>query len=924
MLTSNQTPEEKARDKIDVKLRSAGWEIQDKNTFNPAAGRGIAFKEFPTKAGKSVDYCLLVNGRPIGVIEAKPDDHADNLIVVETQSTGYADSKLKYTPIENPLDFVFEATGEVIRFTDRRDPKPRARELFNFPQPEALKAWSEQKASLRTMLKSLPELDKVGLRECQIEAICGLEKSFSNDQPRALVQMATGAGKTFTAINSVYRLLKYTNLKRVLFLVDTKNLGKQAEQEFRAFVPNDDNRQFTDLYNVSRLASPAIPKDAQVCISTIQRMYSILKGEELADDLEDQSPYERLQRNQLPVPVEYNPEYPPEFFDLILIDECHRSIFGTWRQVLEYFDAYHVGLTATPDNRALGFFNKNVVSEYSHEQAVADGVNVGGEIWTIDTEISTSGAQLTQNQTVEKRERKTRRKRWELQVEDEDYGRTDLDKSVVNPDQIRTVIQEFRDKWTDMFPGREELPKTLIFAKNNSHATDIINTVRQEFGESNEFCKKITYNTEDGDPDTLLAKFRNDYYPRIAVTVDMIATGTDVKPLECLLFMRDVRSGNYFEQMKGRGTRTYDADKLKSVTPSASTGKTHFVIVDAAGATRSRKTTSTPLVTNPTIPLKELAFSFLMGGRDEDTVSNLAGRLARLSQTLTLEEQETFAQKSNGKTLNEVCGDLVKSLNADEVEKVAKEKFGLTETDEVSAEQYEDAREELVSQVAMSLNAECIDFITEAQKLREQTIDHDNLDRVIYSGSTEQVVERASSIISDFEKYILDNQNEIDALKIYFSEPQRRAEVTFQMIKEVLTKLKSERPNLMPLHVWGAYQRLDRTRSTQPLSELTALVSLLRTICGLDEDPNAFEDTVRKNYQDWIMAHNRSEKPKFTEEQMEWLRMIRDHISLSFHIDKDDFDLSPFDSKGGLGKLYQLFGNDMSSLVDELNAALVA
>ncbi|MDB2514622.1 DEAD/DEAH box helicase family protein [Alphaproteobacteria bacterium] len=923
MTAPNQHPEQIARDKIDEQLIAAGWCIQDKSSLDPSKGLGIAFKEYQTDVGPA-DYGLLINRQAVGVIEAKPADHGHKITSVEEQSTGYADAKPKFNANNDPLNFVIEATGEIIRLTDRRDPKPRAREIYNFPRPEMFKEWMSQDQSLRTKLSVMPPLEPRGLRDCQIEAIEGLEKSLAKDKQRALIQMATGAGKTFTAITSVYRLLKHTNLRRVLFLVDTKNLGQQAEQEFRAFVPNDDNRQFTDLYNVRRLSSSSIPKDAQVCISTIQRMYSILKGEELEEEADESNPHESLLKPKTPVPVAYNSEYPPEFFDLIIIDECHRSIFGTWRQVIEYFDAYHVGLTATPDNRAIGFFGKNIVSHYSHEKAVADGVNVAGEIWTIDTKITTGGAVLRQEQQIELRERLTRSKRWELQTEEEAYDNKVLDKSVVNPDQIRTVIREFCNRWPDMFPGRKEVPKTLIFAKTDSHATDIIEMVRSEFGESNEFCKKITYKTDDGDPDSLLARFRNDYHPRIAVTVDMIATGTDVKPLECLVFMRDVRSANYFEQMKGRGTRTYDEEKLKGVTPSAKTGKTHFVIVDAVGVTRSQKTTSKPLIKKPTVPLKDLATGIMMGARDEETVSSLAGRLARLGQQLTDDERDIVKEKSHGHSVEQICGRLVDAIDPDIVEERARQKYTLGATDEVNEAQYENARSELVHEAAQPINMPFIDYLVETQRQKEQKIDHDNIDEVIHSGSSAQAKERATSNIDEFTAYLIEHQDEIEALRIYFKQPQRRSEVTYKMIKALLGKIKLDRPNLMPLAVWDAYRKLDKVKSKDPVSELTALVSLIRTVCKLDAEPTAFEDTVRRNFQTWIMSYHSGGSGKYTKEQMEWLRMIRDHIASSFHIEKDDFDLSPFDAKGGLGKMHQLFGNEMSSLVEELNEALVA
>lgn len=608
----NQNPEKRARDRIDFLLQQAGWVIQNKKKINFAATQGIAVHEYQTDIGPA-DYVLFVDRQAVGVIEAKSESWGEKITVVEDQSGGYANATLKWVNNPTPLRFVYESTGVITRFTDGADPHPRSREVFNFHRPETLANWLAESASLRARLQQLPPLNTEGLRDCQINAITNLEASLKQDKPRALIQMATGSGKTFTAITSSYRLLKEpVSARRILFLVDTKNLGEQAEQEFMTFVPNDDNRKFTELYNVQRLKSQYIDKSAQVCISTIQRMYSILKDEPLDDALEETNPAEQLTKPKTPLPVVYNEKIPPEFFDVIIIDECHRSIYNLWRQVIEYFDAYLVGLTATPDNRTYGFFRKNVVSEYDHEKAVADGVNVGNEIFIIETEKTKQGGVIAARQQVERRERQTRKKRWETQDEDETYTGKQLDRDIVNPDQIRTVIRAFRDSLPTIFPGRKEVPKTLIFAKTDSHADDIINTVREEFGESNQFCKKITYRIAE-DPKSMLAQFRNDYYPRIAVTVDMIATGTDVKPLECLLFMRDVKSRNYFEQMKGRGTRTLDKDSLQKVTPSAQSAKTHYVIVDAIGVTKSLKTASQPLITKPGVALKDLAMGVMNG-----------------------------------------------------------------------------------------------------------------------------------------------------------------------------------------------------------------------------------------------------------------------------------------------------------------------
>ncbi len=670
MSSANQTSEQKARDIIDKMLSQANWFVQDREEINFSSGSGIAVREYQTDVGPA-DYVLFIDQKPVGVVEAKPEHWGHKLTTVEEQSGRYASAKLKWVSNSAPLSFVYESTGALTRFTDGRDPKPRSREVFNFPRPETIQAWLTQSVSLRERLQALPSLDPTGLRACQVNAIEKLEASFKEDRPRALIQMATGSGKTYTAITSIYRLLKHVDAKRVLFLVDTRNLGEQAEQEFMAYVPSDDNRKFTELYNVQRLKSSSVAKDSQVCISTIQRMYSLLKDQELDEAAEQINPAEMVKPKE-PMPVAYNGKIPPEFFDFIIIDECHRSIYNLWRQVLEYFDAYLIGLTATPDNRTYGFFKKNVVSEYDHEQAVADGVNVGNEIYAIDTVRTQRGGQLRAHQQVEKRERLTRRKRWEIQDEDVVYTASELDHSVVNPDQIRTVVCTFRDTLSEIFPGRAEVPKTLVFAKTDSHADDIIQTVREEFAEGNAFCKKITYKTEE-DPKSVLAQFRNDYYPRIAVTVDMIATGTDVRPLECLLFMRNVRSRNYFEQMKGRGSRTLDHDDLKKVSPSAVSGKTHYVIVDAVGVTKSLKTASQPLITKPAVPLRDLAMGVMMGARDEDTVSSLAGRLARLNQQLDSTERERIKEQAGGLELTNIVGNLLAAIDPDRIQEKARD-----------------------------------------------------------------------------------------------------------------------------------------------------------------------------------------------------------------------------------------------------------
>ncbi|TVR42445.1 MAG: DEAD/DEAH box helicase, partial [Cryomorphaceae bacterium] len=287
----NQNPEQIARDQIDKMLGDAGWVVQSKSKVDLSAALGVAVREYQTDVGPA-DYVLFVNRKPIGVIEAKREEEGARLTAAEDQSAGYAQATLKYNLNKGPLPFVYESTGVLTRFTDYRDPKPRSRPVFHFHQPETLQEWYSQPDTLRARLQKMPELPEEGLRPAQIDAIKNLETSFKENKPRALVQMATGAGKTFTACTFVYRLLKYANAKRILFIVDTKNLGEQAEQEFQKFQPTDVNRNFTELYNVQRLTSSYIASDSQVSISTIQRLYSILKGEELEENAELENPNE--------------------------------------------------------------------------------------------------------------------------------------------------------------------------------------------------------------------------------------------------------------------------------------------------------------------------------------------------------------------------------------------------------------------------------------------------------------------------------------------------------------------------------------------------------------------------------------------------------------------------------------------------------
>jgi type I restriction enzyme R subunit len=732
--------------------------------------------------------------------------------------------------------------------------------------------------------------------------------------------MATGAGKTFTAITAAYRMLKFGKMKRILFLVDTKSLGEQAEQEFCAYRPNDDPRTFDRIFGVYRLKKSYIPDNVQIYISTIQRMYSILRGEELDEKLEEEmesTEHRAAESEKPPKEVVYNRKYPPEFFDCIIVDECHRSIYNVWKQVLEYFDAFLIGLTATPDKRTFAFFNQNVVSEYTREQAILDGVNVGEDIYLIETQISRNGAHLMR-QLVEYRNRLSRAKRWAQLDEDVDYKPSQLDRDIVNLSQIRTVIRSFRENlYTTLFPHRKEVPKTLIFAKTDSHADDIIQIVRDEFGMGNEFCQKVTYAAEN--PESILNSFRNDYYPRIAVTVDMIATGTDVKPIECLIFMRDVRSKNYFEQMKGRGTRTLGIDDLKKVTPSATGNKDHFVIVDAVGVTKSKKTETRTLERKPGVSMKELMISVALGAKDENTLTSLANRLIRLNAQMNQTERRKLEEKA-GASAGKMAEKLLDAFDKDVISNKAKQTF---QTEEPTEEQLAETSKELVNEAVKPFyQPEVREYIENVRRSHEQIMDNVNLDEVLFAGYDSQQEENADRVIQTFHEFIEENKDEIIALRIIYNETYKRRPMAIRSLKELYEKMKAK--GITVERLWDCYAiRKPEKVKRGTMAQLTDLISLIRFEMGYADNLQPFADRVNYNFMQWTLKRNAG-AIHFTEEQMEWLRLVKDHIAASLSIEKDDLDLSPFDHKGGLGRFYEVFGAEYEEILEEMNIELVA
>ena len=932
------TPEQQARVTIDNLLQQAGWAVQNTGSVNLYASTGVAVREFRLKPGHGqADYLLYVGRKAAGVVEAKPVGRT--LTGVELQSEKYGAGLPDNLPAHRrPLPFLYESTGQETQFTNRLDPEPRSRNVFAFHTPDALAAWldadeatpaGERRVAesavgylappnLRHGLRKMPDLNAAGLWSVQARAITNLEESLAAGRPRALVQMATGSGKTFMACNQVYRLIKYAGARRVLFLVDRSNLARQTLREFQGFTTPDERRKFTELYNVQHLQSASIDHVSRVCISTIQRVYSILRGEERDPALEEFSGYEQAAFQTEPAPVEYNPAVPIDTFDVIITDECHRSIYNLWRQVLEYFDAFLIGLTATPNNQTFGFFRQNLVMEYDHPQAVVDDVNVDFDVYRIRTEITEQGSTVEAGYHVDRRDRRTRVPRPEQLEDDLTYTPGQLDRDVVAEDQIRTVIRTFRDRlFTEIFPGRREVPKTIIFAKDDSHADDIVGVVREEFGKGNDFCQKITYRTTGATPEELLAAFRNSYNPRVVVTVDMIATGTDIKPVEIVFFMRNVRSRNFFEQMKGRGVRKISPTEFNAVTPDAP-GKDHFVIVDAVGVTETELSDTFTLNRNPSVPFDRVLDRIALGDRDPDLLSSLASRLSRLGSHLTPGDRESIEAVA-GVPLRALVAGLLNAADPDAALQAAREATGEGDPPQSAVDE---AEKRLLEDAARPF-AESPDLrqrLTDVHRSYDQTIDTVSADSVIEAGFTD---EQANNMVQSFRAFIDENRDEIAALQVLYERPYRQR-LSFDDIKALAGALSEPPRSLTTERLWAAYRRLDESRVRgSGQRTLADIVSVVRYAMGAADELAPFADGVRERFSTWLAAQQAAGR-HLDPEQVRWLEAIRDHVAGSVSIEMGDFLLAPFNQQGGIFRAHQLFGEELQSLLDELNLELAA
>lgn len=852
------TPEEKARQKIDQWFTDAGWKVINRDEYEPTS-TAVAIREGLLKDNLEADYFLFISGKAVGVLEAKREETDAFSSIVCEQAALYAKSVPNiYQTYQRPLPFIFTSNGKELYFCDFREQDQCFKQIMTIPTPHEL----VKKLGINDYFAGLPTLRKKGLRDCQYEAITELEKSFRSGQKRALMVLATGAGKTYTACLAAYRMLSYTPMRRVLFLVDRNNLGKQAEGEFGTFRLTENGEAFNTIFTVNRLRSSFIPSDSNVIISTIQRLFSFLKGDAIEDN-DDDDENEPAEEVILPP----NPDLPHDYFDMIIIDECHRSIYKNWRKVLEYFDtARLVGFTATPIPETMAFFNNNRIVNYTLEKSIVDGVNVDCRVYRIKTQVTETGGAILEGEKFKEETRYTGEVKTVSSKETKTYTNKELNRSIINPAQIKLILSTYRDVvYTELFndpqrePNMDYLPKTLIFALNEAHATNIVQIAKEVFGRTDDrFVQKITYSA--GDSNELIRQFRNDKDFRIAVTCTLVATGTDVKPLEVVMFMRDVESLPLYIQMKGRGVRTIGDEQLRNVTPNAFS-KDCFYLVDAVGVTEHEMTipTASDEPTTKTITLKELLERISHGYIPDEYLKRLAATLARIYNKADDSQRKEFTRLSR---------DDMKELSAriyDALEKGTLPPF-------VSTEKPNLERKGLVSPLANHADARRYLLILAAGFVNTLMPGEDTL---ISKGFS---IEEAKNTTEAFEEFCRENADEIEALRIIYN--NEGEPITYSMLKDLEHKLKMANNHFAPKQIWNSYAvlspgKVKRSTTKEESDALTNIIQLVRFAFRQIERLDSVVTTSKQYFNLWLGQNQR----EITDKQREVISRIVDYIA---------------------------------------------
>lgn len=883
--------------RIDPKLKALGWTVVpfDENVDLAGYSRH-AIEEFPTANGPA-DYGLVVDGRLLGVIEAKKLSLGPQgvLLQAERYSRGVAASPFNYRGYRVP--FLFSTNGEVIWFHDVRHELELSRKVADFFTPSALA--EKFHGDVESNLGRLQQLNNCHprLRPYQKEANAAVEDAIAARKRQMLVAMATGTGKTFTTVNQIYRLMKSGVARRVLFLVDRRALAAQAVRAFAAFEP-EPGLKFDHIYEVysQRFQSgdfdddePFNPKvlpkaylenptggHAFVYVCTIQRMTINLFGRQTVfqsssdEDIDEDA-------EQLSIPI--------HAFDFIVADECHRGYssgeVSVWRDTLNHFDAIRVGLTATPAAHTKAYF-KDVVYRYEYERAVREGFLVDYDAVKVRSDVRMNGVFLRAGEEVEMVDPDSGAETRDSLEDERQFETSEVERKVTSPDSNRKVILELK-KYADEHEQRTgRIPKTLIFAANDlphtSHADQLVEICREVFGRGDSFARKITGRVDR--PLQQIREFRNRKQPGIVVTVDLLTTGVDIPDLEFIVFLRTVKSRILFEQMLGRGTRKGEHHPDKS----------HFVVFDCFDGTlleyfrKSTGITAEP-PDKPVRTIQEI-IDDIWSNRDRDyNVRCLVKRLQRVEKEMDAAARQDFA--SFGVPHGDV-GSYARSLSR-------KLQDDFVETMKL-------LRSEPFQDLLVSYSRKKRVFVRAIE--HEDTISSEYL---IRDGKGTEY--KPEDYLVAFSRFIDENSDKVDAIEILLDRPR-------DWNTSALTELKDK---LAMAPERFTVENLQRAHELHYHKALVEIISMVKHAADDSQPLLTAEERIRRAFT------NLTAKKSFTVEQQKWLDRIRDHLVSNLSIDPDDFTLMPvFEQAGGWLQANRVFDGKLQDLLIELNEAIAA
>lgn len=853
-----------------------------------------AVEEYPTANGPA-DYAFVVDGKILGFLEAKKVAVGPQNVL--EQAKRYAKGAFAGPGSWNGyrVPFLFSSNGEVIWFLDVRSQGNISRTIAKFHSPDALRECYEcNPAPGYEWLKHTP-VDIEGLRPYQKDAIESVEDAIIKGKRSMLVAMATGTGKTFVTVSQIYRLLQSKAARRILFLVDRRALAAQAVREFASFNTPRGNKfdQEFEVYSQrfkkedleddipfnpkvlpnAYLAAPSATHTF-VYVSTIQRMTINLFGREGAFPQDQSDPDYEEDVEQIDIPI--------HAFDVIIADECHRGYTSSetaiWRRVMEYFDAIKIGLTATPALHTLALFNE-VVFRYTTEQAIQEGHLVDYDAIKINSEVRMKGVFLKEGEHVGYIDTDTGTEAFDQLEDERDFSTQDIEVKITSPDSNRKIIKEIGKYAADHEKEYGRFPKILIFAANDlphtSHADQLVQICKEEFGQGDDFVKKITGSPSVDRPLQRIREFRNRPNPKIVVSVDMLSTGVDIPSLEFIVFLRPVKSRILWVQMLGRGTRRCDA-----------INKEKFTIFDCFDGTlieyfKNTTDFEVQVREKEPIPISQVIENIYQNIDREYFTKVLVKRLHRINRTMSGKAREDFAQFIPEGDMGKFATDLTKMLKSDFTGTM---KILRNESFQDLLVNYERAKRAFIKAY--------------------DVVDTVESEYLIRKGSDYQ---KPEDYLESFAAFVKENPDQIEAITILLKRPRAWRTEALKELREKLTMNHFPEKELRKAH------RLVYSK------EMADIISMVKHAASKEEPILSPAERVTR-------ALNKVSAGKtFTDEQTKWLGYIREHLIQNLTLESDDFDVFPvFEQRGGRGKANKVFNNELESLIQEINYAIAA